>query len=286
MADTVTVSIASTVVPSVSVAVLPGDTVCPGTAVSLTGTPVNGGAAPTYQWSVNGVNTGTGNVYAYTPANGDHVRVLLTSSAPCAVPDTAATSVTLTVETGLAPVVTITAVPGTTVLIGVPVTFTASVTGGGTSLTYQWEVNGSPVPGATLATFTRTPANGDVVTCVVNGTGGPCGPQTGNAHVTMIVNDPSLGVYPVSGISGFMVIPNPNKGDFTVTGTLSSGADEEVALTMTDMLGREVYKNNVQAKNGKLEAGISLGSNVAGGTYILSIRTGAGNQVFHIVIDK
>lgn len=57
--------------------------VMPGTTVSFTATPTNGGANPTYQWNVNGNPTGTGPVYSYnTPSNNDNIQCFMTSSIP------------------------------------------------------------------------------------------------------------------------------------------------------------------------------------------------------------
>ncbi|MCX6304682.1 MAG: T9SS type A sorting domain-containing protein [Bacteroidetes bacterium] len=55
-----------------------------GTAVTFTAIPVNGGAAPSYQWKVNGVNSGTDNaLFTYIPINADKVICKLTSSETC-----------------------------------------------------------------------------------------------------------------------------------------------------------------------------------------------------------
>jgi hypothetical protein len=37
------------------------------------------------------------------------------------------------------------------------------------------------------------------------------------------------------------IIPNPNNGAFTIRGTLGTGADEQVTIQVTDVLGQEVY---------------------------------------------
>jgi len=58
--------------------------VCSGIPVTFTATPVNGGISPTFQWQVNGTNTGTNSdVFTYNPASGDQVSVILTSSETC-----------------------------------------------------------------------------------------------------------------------------------------------------------------------------------------------------------
>jgi len=62
------------------------------------------------------------------------------------------------------PQITITA-SATTVINGTPVTFSATITDGGTNPLYQWYVNNTPVAGATGNTFTYVPAQDDVVTC-------------------------------------------------------------------------------------------------------------------------
>ncbi|MES2645345.1 MAG: PKD-like domain-containing protein [Bacteroidota bacterium] len=71
--------------PSVSIS-NPLTTICPGTAVTFTANPVNGGSAPIYQWKLNGNNVGTNNAAFLTTSlvSGDQVTVQLVSNGVCA----------------------------------------------------------------------------------------------------------------------------------------------------------------------------------------------------------
>ena len=167
MTGTATVSVNPAVVPAVSISTGTNDTVCSGTRITFTATPVNGGATPAYVWAINGVSVTSDSAYTYLPNNGDVVSVTLTSSALCPAPATANSTVAMTVLPQLMPSVTTTADPGTVVCQGTPVTFTATVANGGSAPAYVWKLNGGTVTGATNATYTLTPANTDDVFCVV-----------------------------------------------------------------------------------------------------------------------
>ena len=95
------VSVSSVVVPSVTIAPDAGLTICAGTLVTFTATPVNGGPTPAFVWKKNGsVVGGSGPTYADSGlANGDHIDCQLTSSSTCASPSTAnASELTMTVH--------------------------------------------------------------------------------------------------------------------------------------------------------------------------------------------
>jgi hypothetical protein len=64
--------------------------VCVGTAVTYTANPTNGGAAPTYQWFVNGVLQAgaTSNTFTFNAAAGQSISVQMTSNATCPSPAT------------------------------------------------------------------------------------------------------------------------------------------------------------------------------------------------------
>ena len=120
------------VAPSVSIAAS-ASTICPGSAVTFIATPVNGGAAPVYQWLVNGANSGTNNAAfnSNTLANGDVVSCKITSNAACLTATTATSNnISITVTPMVSPSVVI-AASANNICAGIPITFTASPTNGG-----------------------------------------------------------------------------------------------------------------------------------------------------------
>ncbi len=118
--------------------------VCDGTQVTLTATPTGGGNAPTYEFFLNtiSVQNSSSPTYTYTPANGDDVYVIMTSSLVCAIgsPVTSA-SVIMTVNPVPAQP-TITAGGVTTFCNGGSVVLTSSYVGGN-----QWYESNVLLPG-------------------------------------------------------------------------------------------------------------------------------------------
>ncbi len=77
--------------------------VCPGTTVTFTATPLNGGSLPSYQWKKNNVNVGSNNpVYSTNIlANGDVITCVLTSNANCVTGSPATSNaISMTVNSG------------------------------------------------------------------------------------------------------------------------------------------------------------------------------------------
>jgi hypothetical protein len=182
----ITFTIVSTLTPSVVIASNDADNIiCPGTSVTFTATPTNGGSTPSYQWKLNGGNVGANSTsYANSAlANGDIITCVLTSSATCASPSTATSSeITMTVNSTLTPSVAIASNDAdNTTCAGTSVTFTASPTNGGTAPTYDWKVNGSSV--ATGVSFTSSSLNNnDVVSCTMTSNDACASPLTANSN--------------------------------------------------------------------------------------------------------
>ena len=223
-----------------------------------------------------------GNSYTYTPANGDIVEAILISSATFAVPDTVSDSVTMTVVTPVIPTVTINAAPGTNIQPGQSDTLTAVISGGGPSPTYQWEIDGNPIAGATTATFTNNYNTNDTVTCIVS-VSGICNSQ-GSDSIVILVSNVGVQILQTEGV--VTVVPNPNNGTFTIKGALSIANDVEVSLEISDLLGQVIYKDNIKAHNGIINEQIHLSSALVNGMYILSIHSASKSKVFHIVIEQ
>ncbi len=272
--------------PSVSLSATPGDTICQGSLVTVTAIPSYGGQSPTYTWMKNGVNSGPGGGYVFGPVNNDQLYCIMQSDYLCKLEnaDTSAVMV-MTVDTPLVPVVTITANPGTMISMGQTLTLTASVVNGGAAPTYKWIKNSVPIPGATDSVYSSNSFSypmEDSVACLVTSSGF-C-PATGYKWVYVQVA--RVGVSTITSGSDISIIPNPNTGEFTIKGNLGTSVDEEVTLEITDVLGQVVYKGKLMARSGRLDNHIRLGNNLANGMYLLTLHSGADNQVFHMIIEQ
>jgi len=281
-----TMTVRPDITPSVTIAVTPGSRVCHGTTVDLVATPVNGGATPSYSWHIGGAPVGSGNTYTYIPSDSDVVFCTMTSSYACVTTGTVlSNNIQFTVENSLPPTVTVqlnSGVNSGTVLYND--TLTAVVDHAGTNTVYQWSVNGV-VTGGNTAVLLRSSLNDlDQVTCTVSDSNS-CGYLVGENTIT--VHSSNVGVHTVPSISGdIRLVPNPNKGTFTVKGSLTSTDEQQVTIEVTDVLGQSIYTGKVIAHNGVLDEKVQINSAVPNGMYMVSVRTGNDTRVFHMVIEQ
>lgn len=278
VADTVLVY--PVVQPAVTIAGLPTGALCQGTPVVLTAVATNGGAAPTYQWRVNGVATAVGAAYTYTPQNADVVAVTLTSNKPCASPATGATQTTITVTPTVAPVVAITSNRGLTIYKDETIVCRAEATDTGATPTYRWLLNGVAIAGATTATFvTATLADGDALSCEVT-PGGDCAGAPTTATV----------VFSVSAIyrGALSITPNPTNGTFILKGSVGSGfykTGDKALTTIKNVVGQQVYSMETPIISAAVNAAIQLPANLPKGNYVLTLRANNNNQVMRFVLE-
>lgn len=145
-------------VPSVSVAITAGtNPSCAGQPITFKATATNGGAAPVYTWSVNGITVGTNSdtYSANNLLNNDIVTCTLTSNASCAIPASVTSSQIKIIFSPIVPTVTLALTNGTNPACAIkPVTLSANPSFGGATPQYAWYKNGVLISGATASSYT------------------------------------------------------------------------------------------------------------------------------------
>jgi hypothetical protein len=286
-----TVALTPRAMPSVTISVSPGDSICATIPVTVFPVPVNGGTVPLYHWVKNGLDAGWGSTYTYLPANGDNIFGVLHSNYTCLITDTVySNNVNISVVPFITPSVIITASPGSTISTGQPDTFTA-VVANISGITYQWKINGIDIPGATNDTYTSSSlTNSDTVSCFVSGFNF-CGTVAANGQVVVSVHDDAV-QNTLGSASKIRLMPNPNNGKFKLIGNTGI-ACKHVALEITNMLGQVVYKKDINVTGGNVDEWIQMNNLAANGIYLLTLsqkdilgQTIGENTVFHFVINN
>jgi uncharacterized repeat protein (TIGR02543 family) len=194
-------TIEAVLTPSISISPSQS-TICPGSSVTFTATPTDGGDSPTYQWKLNAIaiSGATNSTYTTTALNNnDMITCDMISSFSCLVSNSATSnSIKMTVNPIVTPLVSITSSASAT-YPGGSVTFTATPTNGGIVPAYQWYLNGTAISGTTNSTYTSsTLSNNDVITCILTSSL-PCTttPTATSNAITMTVSNSfsSGGVY-------------------------------------------------------------------------------------------
>ena len=191
-------------------------------------------------------------------------------------------TITYTLPTGCTTmaVVTVNPLPSVitgpdTVCVGFTSTYTDSLVGG------FWSTSDTSLATANATTGVVTGVAAGTVTVTYTSATGCI------ATITVSVNICPSGVpVVVSGVMDVRVFPNPNKGEFTIKGSLGSIDDKEITLEITDMLGQIIYKNKVMTHNGILEEHVQLSNTLANGMYMLNLRTGIEFKTFHFVVEQ
>lgn len=166
--NNISISITASVIPAITIS-SNATAICSGSNVSFTSSVINEGSLPTYQWQINGTNTGNNNpsFSSGNLANGDVVSCIMTSSALCAVPSNIkSNNIIITVTPITTPSVTITA-SATDICLGSIVTFNAVAVNAGINPAYQWKINGLNVGNSMPAFSYSLLQDGDIITCSI-----------------------------------------------------------------------------------------------------------------------
>jgi hypothetical protein len=194
--NSISITVNAPVTPSVSIAQTSGaNPMCAGTSATFTASPVNGGTTPSYQWKINGTNSGTNSSTFTTSSltNGQSVTCELTSNATCASPAiVTSNSINMTVNSIVTPSVTIAITSGSNPSCsGSSVTFTASAVNGGSTPAYQWQINGSDA-GTNSSNFSSSAlSDGDIVTTILSSNASCISQSSATSNsISMGINSP------------------------------------------------------------------------------------------------
>jgi PKD repeat protein len=188
------ITVNPTVVPTVVVSQTGGgNPICSGALASFSASTSNGGPSPSFQWKVNGVNSG-GNSPTFTSTSlpsSALVSLVMTANSVCAVPNTATSSaINLTVNSSAAASVSIALMGGgNPICSGSTATFTATPGNGGGTPVYQWKINSVNAGGNSPTFTTNTLANGNSVSCDITSSSTCAATSTASSSgITMTVS--------------------------------------------------------------------------------------------------
>lgn len=98
---------------------------------------------------------------------------------------------------------------------------------------------------------------------------------------------PSIANNEVKYHSSISVVPNPNKGTFTLSGMLENiTGNDKVKIEVIDLLGKVVQTNECKQENGNFNKSITLDNTVANGVYIIKVTCGSENQIIRCSLSK
>lgn len=280
------------VVPGININSRSSITLCSGVSETFLTNDTGAGTSPMYQWYKNGSPIAGATTPAYTDAglaSKDTLMIVMTSSAPCAVPKSVnSNKVGVTVLPSVVPSISISANPAGPYPVLIPVTFTISAVGGGATPTYQWYKNGVKIPFATGTSYLASSyVNGDQYSVDMQSYDPCASPKTASSNVIdMVLNNTAVNGY--NTISGEMSLyPNPSTGHLTLRVQWPQAlVGKSLRLEVMNNLGQLVYQTSLNPERRDWTYDFDLKEPVANGNYMLRLSGSEFSGVLRFVVDR
>ena len=107
-----------------------------------------------------------------------------------------------------------------------------------------------------------------------------------NNNVLRKVGNIAALIIPETGVANryITLFPNPNKGVFTVNGSINT--NENLFLEITNIFGKSFYRKNVISDEGSMNTQVQLDNDLPNGIYLLNIKGAGENEVIKFEIEK
>ncbi|MCW3123643.1 MAG: hypothetical protein JWQ38_3135 [Flavipsychrobacter sp.] len=291
LTSTIVVTITDTIHDEVRIAISPDDTVCKGTLVKFTATPLNGGVSPLYQWTIYRGTTivpivgAVSDLYSTTSLiDADSVYVTMASSVICPSPITAISNGFRMNVISNPPIVKIFA-DKIHVAPGDSIEFTSAIYNGGIAPLYQWKKNGVNIPGANSDSYVLHNVTGPVTISLELTSTMLCSVPNYSTSEPIIANT-NVGVANLATtIDNVELFPNPNNGSFSVKGDYYSTTAKNLSIDVLNPLGQVVYTTNTVPQNNTINKTISL-NNIPDGVYMLRISDNEHTKTLRFTINR
>jgi len=138
--------------------------------------------------------------------------------------------------------------------------------------TYQWYRGNSSINGANTSSLAaKNPGTYQVITTNISTNCSRISTNNIIANVNCRMSNPDRITEVIESVPNLLIYPNPNSGSFTIDFSNSEMQDSKANIFVVDMLGKTIYSEGTELRDGKLSKEIYLPENLINGIYLVNL---------------